>query len=418
MSVSLTNSNREFGVDSEDLIYKVSTTDTITSDYKFVVEVYVNSSAFGKYYLSPNPSNVAFFNLSGVCRDLCSVDTATQAGGNIHDEIVVFSKSTTNVKYIEIRAGKYVSATETLNIDSETIYLTDGYRKYSDGLWSSFANLVSDGVTKQVWLTERSRGVKGVIEYESNESEYGVVGFLNDQTFGSQAVKIVYTLYNGSTVIGTHTFAFTHTNAQLPSASATAGKMLYFGVYPLNIVDALDDASVTGIDPLQSANTWTHYRLQLASATADVSLALQVNYVNYNCKHTPVQLAWANQYGSWDYIMFDGRRQSSVDTTSKSYWTETGTWSGTTYTRNTFDSQRKVFGVMATESYDLRAYIQSSNAYNLMPSLYKSDKVMAYIDGTWYPVHVSGNSHQFDGEPISKMQEITVKVTLANPVLC
>lgn len=419
MPVSIAASPRRYGVDAEDLMYKLSTSDTITSSYKYVVQVLVNGTQVAKYYLTPNPSNVAFFNLSGAVRDLCRVDDSTQLGDNIHNGIVVFSKATNGVKYVQVQAGNYNGTTETLNQSNALVYLVDGYRSVSEGLWGSWSDYVSNGNTKKVWLTTRTPS-NGRITVESDESEYGVVAHLNDTTFGSAGVSIRYALYNGSTALGTHTFSMgAGTNSQTPSTGTTEGKLQYFGLYPMNIVAALAQQSVTGINPLRSQNPWTHYDLVFWNTiSTPVSIPLRVVYTPYQCKHEKVQLGWANGLGGWDYITFDGRKQGSVNTTSKTYWTETGTWAAANYTRSTYGAQKKVYGVMANESYNLRTYLPSANAYRLMQSLYQSDQVMARIEGTWYPVTLSAAANNWHTEPIAKMQEVTVGITFANSTLC
>lgn len=419
MPVTVAASPRRYGVDAEDMVYKLSTTDTITATYKYVVQVYVNGVEYGKYYLTPNPSNVAFFNLSGACRDLCRVDDTTEAGLNIHGGVVVFSKATNGVKLVQIRAGNYNAGLETQNQSNTDIYLLDGYRMFSEGLWPTMTDYASTASSKKTWLTTRS-AVNNVIVVETDESEYGVVAHLNDSTFGSTGVNVRYSLYNGNTIIGTHTFALgSGTNSQTPSTSTTAGKLQYFGLYPQNMVAALAHVSVTGISPLQAQNVWTHYDLVFTNLGGTVvSNTLRVKYTPYQCKHDKVQLGWANGIGGWDYMTFDGRKQGSISTSSKSYWTETGTWSGATYTRNAYDTQKKVYGVMATEAYNLRAYLPSQTAYLLMRSLYQSDQVVARIGTSWYPVTLSAPSNNWHTEPISKMQEVAVGITLSNATLC
>ena len=227
-----------FTVADQHLIYQVESSVTITDSFRFVLAVYDGSvsvaNLLGKFYLTANPQDYAYFNLSEVVRGLCEVDDRSyQETTAIHAyKANYMTRSNGNIRKFVVGAGEWNGTTETLNDDTETIQLIDGHFQTSQGLNPSFTDFYGTASTKTFWLTDR-QAISDVITIDAANEDEGVVAFLNRSTI-SDVGKFLLTIYNAAgVVLSASTIDVNSTNgAQLPTASSpTNGFLVYFGVY-------------------------------------------------------------------------------------------------------------------------------------------------------------------------------------------
>jgi hypothetical protein len=402
------------------LIYTISTQETITDAFRFIVQVEENGTEIAKIYLAPNTNDKGIFDLSQVVTGRVEVDSlkygATTDIHVIHTK--VFTRANNGVKRYEVKIGEWNGSSESLDEDNQTLYLVDGYEQISEGLHPGFANFYGTQSNRKVWLTDRVP-VDDVIEIKAAIEDNGVAAFLNTDDTGSNIDRLQIKIYNTGGVLNTTlTYDINFTNGGLvPSTSWAAnatnvtGSLLYAYVYPGSykpLSDALN--SVTG--------GWGHYDvIPSTGLNAQTGNILRVTNDCRYSKNDAVQLAWANTRGGWDYLRFNGKKQKTVTREEKTYRKIVGDYDAATFTFAPSERQIKPYQLEAKERYQLNG-ILTIEELTLLQYCMRSKNVMARIDDTWVPVTISTNSMQVEEETVSKVFVTSFDVELAQVIRC
>tara|TARA_R100000951_G_scaffold18050_1_gene14443 strand:- start:8221 stop:9480 length:1260 start_codon:yes stop_codon:yes gene_type:complete len=407
-----------FTVADQHLIYQLESDVTITDSFRFVLAVYDGSvsvaNLIGKFYITANTQDYAYFNLSEVVRGLCEVDDRSYQGTtSIHAyKANYMTRSNGNIRKFVVGAGEWDGTTETLNDDTETIQLIDGHFQTSEGLNPSFTDFYGTASTKPFWLTDR-QPVSDVITIDAASEDEGVVAFLNRSTI-SDVGKFVLVIYDADDVVlsGATIEVNPDNGAQLPTASSpTNGFLVHFGIYPANI---------DGHSSLLTNNpTWDYYILtpQTTSAATQKGNEIRVNNRCTSAKNGSVQIGWANTKGGWDYLRFNGKKQKTLTREEKSYDKILGDYDANAFSFQSFDRVTTPYQVDAKESYTLNG-ILTIEEVTLLQYCMRSKNVMFKIDGAWLPVTLRTNSLQIEEDTISKVFVTSFDVELAQPLKC
>ena len=400
------------------LLFTLSPTETVDNDYRYIVRVEENGTIISKIYLTPNPGENAFFDLSEVIGGRLEVDSlkynTTSTIHNFHTK--VFTRSTDNMKRYRLKVGHFDGSTESLEDDTSSYYyLFDGYEQLSQGLFPSFADYYGTGSTKKVWLTDREP-VNNVIEVSAGIEDNGVAAFINSDDTGSTIVNLTFQIYDAlGSLEETLTYTINSTNGGLvPSTTWTDANnnatLLYAYVYPASF-----NALTTALNDVVGG--WDYYDVTPANLGGPAGNILRIRNKCRNTKNEPVQLAWANTRGGWDYLRFDGKKQKTVTREEKTYRKIAGDYSGTQFSLAPTAREIKPYQLEAKETYQLNSVLTIEEV-TLMQYCMRSKNVMARIDGNWVPVTIQTNSMQIEEETVSKLFITSFNVELAQIIRC
>ena len=403
---------------NQPLIFTIS--DTGTTPDRFVVQVFEDSVQLAKLYLTPNTNNNVHFNLSDIVRDRVSVDDEVRDQDEtlLSYDVKPFTTGRNGLKKYEVKVGTFIGTTETLNQDSDTVYLVDGAEQISAGLHPSFSFYYPTASNKKGWLTDRQPDSSKVINIEVTDSDEGCIAFLNDSTIISGvAVGAMYTLHNAAgTVLQSHGELIDVANgAQLPGAADINQKLTYLMAYPKNLEGHLPAADKPSANP-----TWAYYTYNLFDAsTAAVSSFYRFNRLCTQIKHDNTQLAWTNSVGGWDSLTFTGRTQTTEMVTAKEYQRQIGNFDASTYTFLPQAREKQAYQVQAKQSYKLTHVAFSFADLELLKYAFRSNNPMIRIGdtGAWQPVALRTNTYNVK-EAFSGMHSVTLSVELAQVIKC
>ena len=400
------------------LLFTLSPNETVTDDYRYIVQVEENGTIISKIYLTPNPADNAFFDLSEVIEGRLEVDSlkynTTATIHTFHNKM--FTRSNDNMKRYRVLVGFFDGTTEELAEDQSSYYYHfDGYEQLSQGLDPSFSDYYGTASTKKVWLTDRipveqrHRGKAGI---EDN----GVAAFINSDDTGSLISRLSINTYDtAGSLDDTLTYIVNSTNGGLVPTTAwndsnNDASLLYAYVYP---------ASLSAITTALNAVTggWGHYDIIPSTDSVQTGNILRIRNNCRNTKNEPVQLGWANTRGGWDYLRFDGKKQKTVTREEKTYRKIVGDYSGAQFELASSAREIKPYQLEAKETYQLNSLLTIEEV-TLMQYCMRSKNVMARIDGTWVPVTIQTNSMQIEEETVSKVFITSFNVELAQTIRC
>ena len=400
------------------LLFTLGPNETVTDDYRYIVQVEENGTIISKIYLTPNPATFAFFDLSEVIEGRLEVDSlkynTTSTIHTFHNKM--FTRSNDNMKRYRVKVGFFDGTTETLAEDTTPYYYHfDGYEQLSQGLDPSFSDYYGTASTKKVWLTDRIP-VNNIIEVSAGIEDDGVAAFINSDDTGSAIVNLTIKIYDTlGSLEDTLTYTINSTNGGLvPTTNWTNdnndASLLYAYVYPASfgaLTTALNDV-VEG---------WDYYDVIPATTGGPVGNSLRIRNNCRNTKNEPVQLGWANTRGGWDYLRFNGKKQKTVTREEKTYRKIVGDYSGSQFELASSAREIKPYQLEAKETYQLNSLLTIEEV-TLMQYCMRSKNVMARIDGTWVPVTIQTNSMQIEEETVSKVFITSFNVELAQTIRC
>lgn len=400
------------------LLFTLSPNETVTDDYRYIVQVEENGTIISKIYLTPNPADNAFFDLSEVISGRLEVDSlkynTTSTIHSLHNKM--FTRSNDNMKRYRVKVGFFDGTTETLAEDTSGYYYHfDGYEQLSQGLDPSFSDYYGTNANKKVWLTDRIPS-NNVMEVSAGIEDNGVAAFINSDDTGSAIVNLTIKIYDTlGSLETTLTYTINSTNGGLVPTTSWSdanndASLLYAYVYPASfgaLTTALNDV-VEG---------WDYYDVIPASTGGPVGNTLRIRNNCRNTKNEPVQLGWANTRGGWDYLRFNGKKQKTVTREEKTYRKIVGDYSGAQFELASSARQIKPYQLEAKETYQLNSVLTIEEV-TLMQYCMRSKNVMARIDGTWVPVTIQTNSMQIEEETVSKVFITSFNVELAQIIRC
>jgi len=400
------------------LLFTLVPDETVTADYRYIVEVEENGTIIAKIYLTPNPTDNVFFDLSEVIEGRLEVDSFKYGQtGTIHSlNNKMYTRSNDNMKRYRLKVGYFDGSTEYLAEDiSGYYYLFDGYEQLSQGLFPSFSDYYGTASTKKVWLTDRVP-VNDVINVKAAIEDNGIAAFINSDDTSSLITQLTFKVYDtAGSQEATLEYIINSTNGGLvPTTSWTDanndGSLLYAYVYPASFT-ALTNAlnGVTG--------GWDYYDVIPSTTAGPTGNTLRITNTCRDTKNAATQLAWANTRGGWDYLRFNGKKQKTLTREEKTYRKIVGDYSAAQFQLGGSDRQIKPYQLEAKERYQLNG-ILTIEELTLLQYCMRSKNVMARIDGTWVPVTISTNSMQVEEETVSKVFVTSFEVELAQLIRC
>lgn len=400
------------------LLFTIIPDITVTADYRFIVQVEENGTVISKVYLTPNPADTAFFDLSEAILGRLEVDSFKHnLTSTIHSlNNKMYTRSNGNIKRYRLKVGHFDGSSETLAEDiSSYYYLFDGYEQLSQGLFPSFSDFYGSATSKKVWLTDRVP-VSNVINVKAAIEDQGVAAFINSDDTGSLITQLTFKIYDtAGSQEGTLEYLINSTNGGLVpttswSDSTTDGSLLYAYVYPASFA-ALTSAlnGVTG--------GWGYYDVIPSTSSGPTGNTLRITNDCRHNKNEAVQLAWANTRGGWDYLRFNGKKQKTLTREEKTYRKIVGDYSASQFELGGSERQIKAYQLEAKERYQLNG-ILTIEELTLLQFCMRSKNVMADIDGSWVPLTIVQNSMQVEEETVSKVFVTSFEVELAQIIRC
>lgn len=390
----------------------METTETIVADFRYVVTVMENNSVeIGKFYLTPNTNDVAFFDLSQVLEARLESDVVDNSGGALWDASTVLTKSPKSNRGFQVRLAYFTGGVESATTDTSDIHLLNGYLQQRLGLNPGFTDYYATGTTAKSWLTDKPPSADGIIHYKMRAEDSGAFAFIFNRLVSTNLYYIIRKVYTASGLSQTVLDLVNTSNGAKDPAITPMGDgnlVCFANCGPQNI-------SAGSVPPTSS---WTYMDFTLAQDSVNlISRKLRITRDCSSPKTEPTQMSFSNSVGGYDYIRWDGRRKQTLTNQDKTYRTLQGTWGAATFSVDATGSDTKVFQKEVTESYSLNS-LMSAEDFTLLSSAFKSRDVFVKIDGYWLPCKIKEGSMTMQTEAMSKLTSVTVNVEILQAVRC
>jgi hypothetical protein len=339
MALSITQTPATASLAQSPIIFTVSESNLVlltSSSFQYVGDLYYWTgtpfqSGSSDYTISkyPNTSNVGIFDLNRIINS-----TLTD----------LLQQNPSNVVYFAVDFyTQYLSGTTFVtgsHVKSSMYRALDGYGLFPETIGqqlntlSQFYPLLTDGpVTQSAFLT--NRGLSG--------AAVGTFG-------GTTATKIVY---NSNTGTGEFT---------LSSNISSSGQI---DDYPIGPSQPGFPLPTTGL---------TYYTIQPFNGSTALGNKIYYNVVCEQ-KYPNVRIKWKNRFGQFDWLNFNMVNRQSISTTKRTYQPQLGSWEGSTFSYQSYDSAMLDYIVDTKQTLQVNTDWLDEDYNDLLKQLMVSDEI-------------------------------------------
>jgi len=362
MALSITQTPAAVSLAQSPIIFTVAESNgalITSSSFQYVGELYywtgsASSSGSADYTITkfPNSSNVGIFDLNRIINSTLT-DLAIANTSN-----VVFFNVYFYTQYYNGTA--YVTGTP---VKSSTYKALDGYGLFPEAIGQQIYDksihfpLLTDAPTTQSVLIEDG-GFSGL--------------YIGDNGSGIVPTKLVYTSNLGTAE--TYFTASTATSGQI----ATYGNAPTSGQFPTSIYGPNLE--------------W--YTIQAYAGTTPLSIPTRYEVVCKQ-KYPNVRISWKNRYGQFDWYSFYMVNRKSFSTNKKTYSPQLGSWEGSTFAYNSYDSSNLNYIVDSSQTLQVNSWWLTDDYNDFFKQLLVSDEIYYWENAQARPITIATSNIQF-----------------------
>jgi hypothetical protein len=397
------------------LIFSID--DTSTTPDRFVVIVKRSSVYTGgtpvevaKFYLTPNASGVAFFDLSPIAESI--LQYPLKAGSTVVHKTATLADAMDGLtmQRFQVQVARYNNGTEGSVDDTEEVIVTNGTQQIADGLHPSFNDYLWGNAVG--FLTERPV-VSNVITHRARRDEEMVVSFIDGDDIGeartgSYTLRVTFVPYSGS--------SYDATVGVMPTGTDVREMLLQIPVGGPNLESQYLSVPFT----LEETDYIDFYLYRTDAPVGQVGNAYRVVFDDTRgCRNTATQVAWLNTKGGWEYLRFDSRAPKQISVEGKTYRKTIGTYGEATFSFDSAGAQYDTFAKTGKEQYTLQENFFDAGERALLDSLMKSRlvQIRRMDEDVWKPVTVKTNSLTIQPAG-SQFYNVSLTVEIAQDIRC
>ena len=370
MALSITQTPAATSLAQSPIIFTLAESNTVlltSSSFQYVGELYYWTgtpfqSGSSDYTITkyPNTSNVGIFDLNRIINSTLT-DLLQQNPSNVVyfacDFYTQYLSGTTFVTGSHVKSSMY-KALDGYGIFPETI-------GQELNTLSQYYPLLTDGpVSRSAFVT--NTGTSGV-----------AVGTLG----GVVADRVIY---SGNTGTGTYF---------LSSSTSTSGQI---DDYPIGPSQTNFPISTTGL---------TYYTIQPYNGGTALGNKIYYNIVCEQ-KYPNVRIKWKNRFGQFDWLNFNMVNRQSISTTKRTYQPQLGSWEGSTFSYQSYDSAMLDYIVDTKQTLQVNTDWLDEDYNDLLKQLMVSDEIYWVYNettGAVRPLSIATSNLQFKTGVVDKV---------------
>ena len=390
MAITILDTPAAYSSMHDDLWYVASSTNSGTTNFKFIYDVYVNGSLAGRSKVFPSPSgSYGVYNASPIVRSY--VTNYFEPSGS---SILVASNDKIKVNYI-VAIGEEVSGVTTANMASGSYNAYNFYPPlFADILATNaeiplvlsdyYNNLLIENFSDD-WLSERSETVD--IEYGDN--------------FYATFFKVTSGSYLGKVEV---------VNPDGSIASTSSATVTMSGEFNLFNCSAASINAFAGSTIITENTYGYNVYLQLGVA--------QTRKIQFRQKCYPkfrqYNLHFLNRLGGWDTMKFALVNRRSTDFQRSAYrrndWQLVGNQMQNVDSYNRYNETTLNYAIQHKDKYHLISDWVNEQDYDWLQQLVSSSIVYMEVLGAYFPVTVLSNTYSYKLTAADKLFNFEIDV--------
>lgn len=424
MAVTITNTFNDVVALQRPLVLTASSTNTAQEKFRYVLTVDINSTEVIKVKQQANAGGDVHFDLYQVIKDYFE-NKYLDGGTEIHKIITTVDGDDTAL-FVELNCyEEYASSATTdpteypsTGNDTDSFLAINTTFQFTDGVTPTLQAVYEfdDDDTEIQWLTNMPTTQK------TRAGEYATAAILASAFNGTVdgALRVNFTFYEAD---GTQISTANITRATIgmenfitTKSTANAAKLYQF--LPVGYQNLEDQSFNTNIRPSAQANL-AYYTINVFDNTAKPYITKTYRFDIADCsKYTPIQLAWVNSLGAWDYYTFELASIETLNIQRETITTNYGNWNAAAaFSYSQYERGEMVTKIEADKEYTVNSdWLDDEYFVWLQELLMSKDVYYCNSDGTFNPIILTDNSYEIKSELNKKLNSLTLKFKLAHKI--
>ena len=422
MAVTIQNTFNDVVALQKPLVLTASSTNTSEPKFRYVMTLDVNGVEVIKVKQQANSNNYVHFDLYQIIKDY--FETKYLDGGTEIHKIITTVDGDDTALFIEIDVyeeyadssildpiERPLSAATTSFIAINTTY------QFKDGVTPTLAGIYefNNDTTEIQWLTNMPTRLK------TRAGEYQTAAILASDFRGAVSTSLRYsiTFYEAD---GTQISTANITRLSIGMANFVATKSavnagVLYQFIPIGYQNLEDQSFNTSIRPSTQANL-AYYTINIFDNSGDY-ITKTYRFDIADCsKYTPIQLAWVNALGAWDYYTFELAHTEKLNIQRETFRKPYGNWgAGATYTYSQYESGDTIYKIEADKQYTVNSDWLNDSDFQWLQELLMSKEVQFVNEnGDFTPVIITDTDYEFKQDVNNKLNNLQLTFKLAHKI--
>jgi hypothetical protein len=423
MAVTIQNTFNDVVALQKPLVLTASSTNTSEPKFRYVMTLDVNGVEVIKVKQQANSNNYVHFDLYQILKDYLTSKNL-DGGTPIHkilatvdgDDTAIFVEINVYEEYATSATTDPTEYPSTGNATTSFIAINTTYQ-FKDGVTPTLAGIYefNNDTTEIQWLTNMPTRLK------TRAGEYQTAAILASDFRGAVSTSLRYsiTFYEAD---GTQISTANITRATIGMANFVATKSavnagVLYQFIPIGYQNLEDQSFNTSIRPSTQANL-AYYTINIFDNSGDY-ITKTYRFDIADCsKYTPIQLAWVNALGAWDYYTFELAHTEKLNIQRETFRKPYGNWgAGATYTYSQYESGDTIYKIEADKQYTVNSDWLNDSDFEWLQELLMSKEVQFVNEnGDFTPVIITDTDYEFKQDVNNKLNNLQLTFKLAHKI--
>ncbi len=423
MAVTIQNSFNDVVALQKPLVLTASSNNTSEPKFRYVMTIDVNGTEVIKVKQQANSNDYVHFDLYQILKDYLTSKNL-DGGTPIHKILTTVDGGNTSI-FIEINVYEEYATSATTdpteypstgNATTSFIAINTTYQ-FKDGVTPTLAGVYefNNDTTEIQWLTNMPTRLK------TRPGEYQTAAILASDFRGAVSVALRYsiTFYEAD---GTQISTANITRATIGMANFVATKSavnagVLYQFIPIGYQNLEDQSFNTSIRPSTQANL-AYYTINIFDNSGDYITKTYRFDIAECSRYTPIQLAWVNALGAWDYYTFELAHTEKLNIQRETFRKPYGNWgAGASYTYSQYESGDTIYKIEADKQYTVNSDWLNDLDFEWLQELLMSKEVQFVNEnGDFTPVIITDTDYEFKQDVNNKLNNLQLTFKLAHKI--
>jgi hypothetical protein len=423
MAVTIQNTFNDVVALQKPLVLTASSTNTSEEKFRYVMTIDVNSTEVIKVKQQANSNDYVHFDLYQIIKDY--FETKYLDGGTeIHkifttvdgDDTALFIELNVYEEYATSATTDPTEYPSTGNATTSFIAINTTYQ-FKDGVTPTLAGIYefNNDTTEIQWLTNMPTRLK------TRAGEYQTAAILASDFRGAVSTSLRYsiTFYeaDGTQISTANITRLTIGMANFVATKSAVNAGVLYQFIPVGYQNLEDQSFNTSIRPSTQANL-AYYTINIFDNSGDY-ITKTYRFDIADCsKYTPIQLAWVNALGAWDYYTFELAHTEKLNIQRETFRKPYGNWgAGATYTYSQYESGDTIYKIEADKQYTVNSDWLNDSDFEWLQELLMSKEVQFVNEnGNFTPVIITDTDYEFKQDVNNKLNNLQLTFKLAHKI--
>jgi len=423
MAVTIQNTFNDVVALQKPLVLTASSTNTSEPKFRYVMTLDVNGVEVIKVKQQANANDYVHFDLYQILKDYLTSKNL-DGGTPIHkilatvdgDDTAIFVEINVYEEYATSATTDPTEYPSTGNATTSFIAINTTYQ-FKDGVTPTLAGVYefNNDTTEIQWLTNMPTRLK------TRAGEYQTAAILASDFRGAVSTSLRYsiTFYeaDGTQISTANITRVTIGMANFVATKSAVNAGVLYQFIPVGYQNLEDQSFNTSIRPSTQANL-AYYTINIFDNSGDY-ITKTYRFDIADCsKYTPIQLAWVNALGAWDYYTFELAHTEKLNIQRETFRKPYGNWgAGATYTYSQYESGDTIYKIEADKQYTVNSDWLNDSDFEWLQELLMSKEVQFVNEnGDFTPVIITDTDYEFKQDVNNKLNNLQLTFKLAHKI--